>query len=442
MNFGTLTTIEHLADRLVQRWAVKWHEAFSAPDGGFHERLGHSFKPVPAAARRLLTHCRQLSIYSHAGRHSHAALRRHFDYMVSAYRLPQPGAWRYATDENGAPQDDTVDLYTLAFVIFSLSHYFRRTGDVRAKDMARDTLSLIGRAFRMPGLPGLAEALDEKLAVLPRVRRQNPHMHLLEACLFAHETWREPAYAVMADEMVALFHDYFYRPGLSGPGKDGLCEFFSDDLSPHPAQGARLEPGHYFEWIWLLKKHAALRGDGAMHDATCLSLLEWANSYGWDPVHGGIFDVLSPAGAVLADTKRIWPFTEALKANALMLDIVADRDGVKERIADMVRVFRASYIQDRGFWVEWLNRDLTPATDYMPGTTPYHVYFGIMETRDILRGRGRSVSMRALPIAAAKRTAWGISALARRVRMAMKSLPARARRAFPAAPGGTTPRDR
>ena len=65
----------------------------------------------------------------------------------------------------------------------------------------------------------------------------------------------------------------------------------------------------------------------------------------------------------------------------------------KNRIAEMVAIFRDKYIEDRGFWTERLNRDLSPLTDYMPGTTPYHVYFGIMETRSILRARGSSKSV-------------------------------------------------
>ena len=93
----------------------------------------------------------------------------------------------------------------------------------------------------------------------------------------------------------------------------------------------------------------------------------------------------------MAGTKCI---AEALKAHALMIDTAQDRDAIKARMKDMVNVFRESYMQERGFWVEWLKRDLSPATDYMPGTTPYHVYFGIMETRAAIHARGDSVSLR------------------------------------------------
>ena len=391
---GTHTTIEKLAQRLLRRWVPKWHEAFTdkLPGGGFYERLGHSFKPVKTAPpRRLLTQCRQLAMYADAstrdgGRHLKSHLRRHFDFIVAAYHDPATGGWRYSLDDSGGILDDSNDLYTLSFVIFSFSHYFRATGDIRATDFARRTFDMIDTKFRLSGLSGLAEALDARLSVIPRMRRQNPHMHLLEACLFAASTWNDPAYTRMADEMVALFFEFFYRNGA-------LHEFFTDNLKPHPEKGNEVEPGHYFEWVWLLKKHGVLKGNPSLHDETCMKLLVWANKYGWDDKFGGIYDVLSPEGKVLKDTKRIWPFAEGLKANALMLDSAPDRDEIKDVMARMIHIFQTKYIAERGFWTEWLNRDLTPAVDYMPGTTPYHVYFGITETREVIHARGRTMSL-------------------------------------------------
>lgn len=384
MRFGVHSTIEFQAMRLLYRWVPKWHAAFlDAETGLFHERLGDKFFPLDTVPRRLLTQCRQLAVYSHASRQPGCVipgldLRRNFTAIRDAYEVGTTGGWRFSTD------DPTYDLYTLSFVIFACAHYARATGDEAARQCADRTLEFIDQKFRTPNQPGLVEALDPSLTPLPRTRRQNPHMHLLEACLFAQDVWGGTAYKRMADEMVDLFHRFFYKDGA-------LIEFFDDSLHPHPEQGGRVEPGHYFEWIWLLKKH------GSADESLCAALLDWANHYGWDDVYGGIYDVLSPDGTIIADTKRIWPFSEGLKANALMLDGHTDRDAVKARIAAMIDLFRNGYMQERGFWSEWLSRDLKPQTDYMPGTTPYHVYFGIMETWRILNARGRSMSVAAGP---------------------------------------------
>ncbi len=285
-------------------------------------------------------------------------------------------------------KDRYSDLYALSFVIFSFSHYYRASGDERAATLARETLQFIDKKFRLPGLPGLAEALGEDGIPLPKLRRQNPHMHLLEACLFAHETWGGNDYLTMANELVALFQRHFYDSENAV-----VREFFNDNLTPHAIEGYRIEPGHAFEWVWLLKKHGKAHGDVGMHDDISLALLEKADASGWDENFGGIYDGTDPLGSVTADTKRIWPFCEALKANVLMLEAGPDRQGMKDRVAEMVRVFNDKYMDARGFWTEWLTRDLTPVTDYMPATTPYHVYFGIMETAAALDARGGSKSI-------------------------------------------------
>ena len=399
MAFGTHTTVEFLAARLLHRWVPKWYGAFCDGCGGFYERLGRGFKPVFTGTRRLLTQCRQLSMYSHAAIQPDSPasfcpdLKKHFDFILEKYHIPETGGWRFSLDDDLNPLDEKSDLYSLSFVIFSFAHYFRASGDERARDHALKTIDFIDTAFRFPDLPGLAEALDENSIPVPGIRRQNPHMHLLEACLLAYETWKTPQFLRIADEMVVLFHDCFYK---SDTGH--LCEFFTNDLHPHPEEGHKVEPGHYFEWVWLLKKHAALTNNPKQHDDVCEGLLRWANRAGWDERYGGIYDVLSPDGRILADSKRLWPFTEALKANAMMLDSGFDRDALKERISAMVDVFSSGYMQERGFWTEWLSRDLAPQTDYMPGTTPYHVYFGIMETREYLHARGASVSFAVMPL--------------------------------------------
>lgn len=392
MSAGIHSTIASLYTRLQHRWAPKWYGAFSDPYGGFYERLGKGFKPIPGVSRRLVTQCRQLSIYSHAFMQKNSGiyenLKSKFEFILRKYHDPQTGLWMFSLDDKGLVKDDTCDLYALSFVIFACTHYFKASGDARAHDAAHDVLELINTKFRMPGLPGFAEALDRDFQPLPRMRRQNPHMHLLEACLFAHGVWPNGPFEAMADEIVDLFQSHFYNPS-----RNALVEFFTEDLTPHPEQGDHLEPGHYFEWVWLLKKHALLKGDPDLHDKVSMKLLDWANTHGWDNLYGGIFDIVGPGGHVIADTKRIWPFCEALKANALMLTLAPDRQVIKDRVADMVAVFKDKYMQERGFWTEWLNRDLSPAADYMPGTTPYHVYFGICETMETLDRRGEVKSL-------------------------------------------------
>lgn len=397
---GVHTTVEIMAQQLLTRWVPKWYEAFTdGAKGGFHERVGHSFKPVYAGHRRLLTQCRQLAIYAHAlnngcQRHLVPGLDDRFRFIAETFHNQQTGGWHFSVDDSGRLKDKSYDLYTHAFVIFSLAHYYNYSRNDAAKTLLLRAVQFIEAHFRIKGKPGFAEALGEDLTPAPRPRRHESHMHLLEACLFAAEIFEGDDKAVFcgcADEIVSLFEDHFYRRD-----DNVLSEYFTDDLEPAPSSGHIIcEPGHYYEWIWLLKKHAAAGGKPGRHDEICHALLAWANTHGFDSEYGGIFDELDEKGEVVADTKRIWPFAEGLKANALMLDSDFDRDEIKARISDLVDVFRRYYMQERGFWTEWFARDFTPATDYMPGTTPYHVYFGIMEARDVVCARGETKSWRA-----------------------------------------------
>lgn len=382
---GIHSTIDTLYLNLRRRWCPKWYEAFQDRNiGGFYERLGHSFRPVFSGQRRLLTQCRQLSIYSSL---DYKDLTQHFDYIIEKYRQPN-GLWIFSLNDDGNPLDKTCDLYALSFVIFMCTHYYRATGDDRAHNVALETLHLIDTHFRVKDLPGFTEALGENGKPMATIRRQNPHMHLLEACLFAYETWGDESFLSIADDIVQLFYKYFFNAD-----KVILHEFFDDHLNPHPEKGDLVEPGHYFEWVWLLKKHAHTKYNVALHDKAATALFAWADAHGWDKTYGGVYDVLKPDGTVVADTKRLWPFCEALKAYALMLNITQNRQSLKDRVADMVTVFLEKYMQDRGFWTELLNRDLTTQTDYMPGTTPYHVYFGVLETKNYLDARGFSKSL-------------------------------------------------
>ena len=401
--------IEHLSRKLHKRWVPKWFDAFDDQElGGFFERVGHSFKPLDVGRKRLVTQCRQLAVYAHAstvkgGQNYIQKLSPKFDFLIDHYLTSTQGAWRFSTHNDGTPQDNTLDLYGHSFVIFTLCHLHLgqkacHHEDLRPQKLAKDTLYFIKENFENDSTPGLAEALSPDLKILPKIRRQDPHMHMLEACIFAYEIWQDHDYLSMADDMIDLFMMYF------ATGQDiDLIEFFDANLNVHPNDGHTVKPGHYFEGVWLIQKYLAIgHAHAVKHDKylrhLANKLLIKGNKHGYDLEYGGIYDLCDHQGQVIQDTKRLWPFAEALKANALMLDQWHDRDELKDRMDAMIHIFENGYIDARGFWTETLHRDLSPATDYMPGTTPYHLYFGIVETLNYLQSRGPSKSLKSLPL--------------------------------------------
>lgn len=319
----------------------KWFDAFANPAGGFHERLDHNLKPI-ALPVRLLTQCRQIYVYASAG----MDMRGQMDFVLKNYRVAATGGSRFSMS------DDSYDLYALAFVLLACAATKNET-------YARETIGFIDRGFRKEGRVGLVNALNAQLTPQPGELRQNPHMHLLESCLAMMEVSNDPIYRNYADEILDLFFGVFF---------DGtLGEYFEDNGERHTEKGDLVEAGHHAEWIWLLDRYRDVTGNDDPRIApAAVALFDFVRQHGHDKTHGGIFNVQKRDGVIVDEKKRIWPVCETLRAARIMGDV--------ELARDMTALLKGDYLQSNGFWIEALNRDLTPASDYYPGTTPYHLY--------------------------------------------------------------------
>ena len=349
----------------------KWFRVFSDDvNGGFHERLDRDFKPLPMGYKRLLTQCRQLYIYVY----SDGGTNRFLPHLKSKYEfikkyyVPSTGGWAFKLSEDGQPLDSHLDLYVQSFLILSLSQYAKATGLEEPARLARETAELIDSRFRYQGQPGFYEALNADLSPIFAMRRQNPHMHLLEACLFAYDTLQDEIYAKLAKEIYELFKDYFFE-NESGT----LTEFFGEDLTPHITDGAFIEAGHHFEWVWILDYYRRLFPEA--HDesfAYMERLYDWACQHGYDQSFGGIFDAQKSSGEIVKDSKRVWPLCEAIKAHRVMRSWQEKR--ALHYLDQTKKTFKKRYLRKDAGWNESWNRDFTALTvDYLPGTSVYHL---------------------------------------------------------------------
>lgn len=370
---------------LYEGWVPHWFALFSDTEyGGFHERLSQDGKALDIGYRRLVTQCRQIYVYAHADMttgqgHYRKKTESAFAYLIDNYHVPATGGWKFSIKPDGKIVDATYDLYGHAFVVFCLTYYYRLTGDEKALELAKQTLEFINTAFRVQGIPGFAEGLDENCKPLDKIRRQDPHMHLFEACLFMYRVTSEKSYLELAKEIMELFTGYFWSES-SGT----LPEYYDAHLKPHPDKGDYSQPGHHFQWVWLLEKFQETRRKPKPEYFDLMKkLYVWADKHGFDMAYGGIYDALDMRGEVLEDTKRIWPIMEALKAYPSINRLMNDPHYCTRRAGDLVTLLRAHYIREDGTWVEHLSRDMKPITNYMPGTTPYHIYLGIAALSEI-----------------------------------------------------------
>src|SRR3546814_19321730 len=81
-------------------------------------------------------------------------------------------------------------------------------------------------------------------------------MHLFEALLALHEATGDAGWLEKALRIRDLLRDRF-----TSPRDGGLGEYFTPDWRPDPGDAGRVrEPGHHFEWVWLLHRHGSLSG--------------------------------------------------------------------------------------------------------------------------------------------------------------------------------------
>ena len=369
-----------LADWLFHRTLPAWRDrGVDTSAGGFHERLDPARRPVTGSGKRAMVQARQIYVFSHAAvldrlEGAAAAANQGFEFLLRHYRHPD-GGWRTRVARDGTPIDDGRDLYAHAFIIFAMAWGLRATGDqaaarqAAAREMADHTLAFLDDRLAHPA-GGFHEGLDAEGKVADGPRRQNPHMHLLEAVLAMYEATSDDAYLDRAAELVALARARFVVDG-------SLREYFADDLTPAPGDAGRIvEPGHHFEWVWLLHQFARLSGDAGVL-ALAGDLYGFAVTHGIYAASGGVLDQVSAQGEVLKAGRRLWPQLEALKAHAARATV----DGAAAaRIAPLAATVLRDHLQGAdGAWREHLDALGAPLVDDLPASSLYHVMMAVVE---------------------------------------------------------------
>ena len=351
--------------------------------GGLVERLladGSGAEAPPY--RRMMVHARQLYVFATWGGKTGApALIAHADriysYLTERFWDHQEAGWIEKVDLEGAPQGLDKDLYAHAFALFGLAAYHHTLGRQVAAVWIDSSFEVLQQRFlRADG--SYSDRMSRNFSDLSGERRsQNPHMHLLEAALSLANGSNSAAHADCARNLLALFEDHF----LDKVGSVVL-EHLDAGFHPHKEDGHRLEPGHHYEWAWLLDWAARTLGDGRYRDLGP-AILDNGLALGWDGSAGGVFDEVDRrSGAPIVSTKRIWPLLELIKALAVFPERAARPatgrvTGVTLEQATALLLER--YLQPDGRWIERFNADWTPADQSMPSSSTYHISTALLE---------------------------------------------------------------
>ncbi|TMJ05569.1 MAG: hypothetical protein E6G97_02545 [Alphaproteobacteria bacterium] len=368
-----------LVDHVCRSWLARVHD----PAGGFFENLDALGAPATSQRRSTLVQARLTYVFSHAYLLSHdpacrEAARHGLAFLMRAARAPD-GGWFRTVSVDGATLDNTREAYDHAFVLFALAWYFRATSDTSAIQLADATWQFMQQRLADPRHGGFFEEFVPGRSEVRLPRRQNPHMHLLEALLALHAATGEKHWLRRAGALVDLFKRRF-----TDHETGALIEFFTPDWSPAPGdEGCLREPGHQFEWVWLLHEYVRATGDDSIAPYA-ERLFAFGETFGIDPEDGLVFDGVDASGALVAGSKLLWPQTEYLKACVARAERFNDetaRGAIRRHLALIARYFMRP---DGANWHNQLARDGTPIAPVTPARVLYHLFLGVAEAERVL----------------------------------------------------------
>lgn len=344
---------QHFDQVIVPMWqGPGWNEHMALP----YEALDADHVPLPPQRYRAMACARQLYVFaSLIGEVPQAEERAGalFRSLQRHFHDAEHGGWFYSIDPHGAPLDTGKDLYTHAFILFACAHYWDKVREPLVESVLDAALQVIARRFATGD--GLYEAsLGRDWISLGTGPLQNPLMHLAEAFL-AILAVREDAHVRQA--LLSLCEGMFKR--FIDPQQRVMME------KPLGAPDNWFEPGHQFEWYYLLASSTLLR-DSQLHAALERSFGE-TEERGVSDHNGAVCAMLSlPAQDVPRDaTQRIWAQAEYLRALTL-------RPQGQALLLHQLRALQQHFLHNRG-WHECLDADGSVSRRDMPSTTPYHL---------------------------------------------------------------------
>jgi mannose-6-phosphate isomerase len=319
--------------------------------GGFFEALEQDARPW-IGPRRARVQPRQAYAFATAGAAGWAGPWRAGAYFAMDlferwYRRPD-GLFRTLAGPDGEVLDDRAMIYDQAFALLAWSA-------LKREEQALTLLDALSP--RRHHMGGFVEEGEQRF-------QSNPHMHLLEAAIGWIKAGGGGAWRALGEEVVELAVTKFID-GETG----ALREFFDRRWRPD-STSLRIEPGHQFEWAWLLLRWGELTGDARARAAA--EGLYAVGLRGVDWGRGVVVDSLD--GPVTAQGARLWPQSEWLKA-ALALGRADDARQAARALS--------AYLETpvRGLWRDKRTPDGGFVDEPAPASSLYHLVVAILELK-------------------------------------------------------------
>lgn len=351
-------------------------KGWDADCGGFYERMSLGGEPDRNAQRRVRVQWRQIYVLAHASHLGWAdGLKLAFkglEYVLAQGWAPdgRPG-FVHSLNADGSVASSKRDSYDHAFALLALAWLARASDDAQVRSLLELVLAFVrGDLSDQKGF--LLEALPPELP-----RRQNPHMHMLEAMLALNETIAHPEAMALAKHYRGMLEKVFLDRKTSL-----LLENFEADWKPVVENGASLvEPGHMAEWVWLVRKYERQTGQKPSPIGTHLL---GASLRAVEPQHGFLIDEIDTLGRSRKPSRRLWPQTELIKAWLAQAESGADR--ADEAAETQIVALMENYLSGpfAGGWHDQFSADGKPIGDFVPASTLYHVFVATAEADRVI----------------------------------------------------------
>lgn len=360
-----------LRERSLPMWASEGYDSVSHR---FEEALPFPGQVKAPLNYRVMVQARQIATFARADLSGAfpgggAIASDAFDTMFRRYyRADGADGWVFSLTPQGAVSDPKRDLYAHAFVVYACAWMYGLSGAQRYREIAAETLSVVDRIFAA-GDDGYASEAGSTLDL----RQQNPHMHLLEAVLALFSFSGDQVDLDRASNLVALLRKRL----ISDYGV--VLEDFNAQWQPIAESGRNgVEPGHQFEWAWLLTEYARLSGTAFAQEKGPMLKFAWEN--GIERLRGKVNDLVLEDGSVSSTGSRVWPQTEALR----MLSHERGSGWFDDNafLARLMCRLRLQHCPENlgGGWYDRIDEHGQPTVSLMPASTLYHVAGAIFDS--------------------------------------------------------------
>jgi len=237
-------------------------------------------------------------------------------------------------------------IYTSICLIW-IGASFSVSKKIEYKVRAKELVNYLNRE-RRTGQGGYTE-LDEKGNIS---YKSNPHMHLFESAIAWMQVDSDQEWKVLGQELVNLALTKFIEPTTHMLG-----EYFDSNWNHFLENGSFVyEPGHQFEWAWLMSLYQELTGQDLM--AVRHQLFRLANEHGTSSIRKIAFDEMWSNHTPKLESSRFWPQCERIKAAVrLGTEVDTSLQSIYSKAADdaMETLFKFFGTPLNGLWYDQLS---------------------------------------------------------------------------------------